>query len=116
MFKVLAFLTRKSGVSRKEFRRYYEQCHVPLIRGSVAAQFQYRRNFMNSDDPLSRGAEDFDFDVVTELEFSDREAFVAWSSTLRAPGSVERVAADEDKFLDRSRIRICVVDCRTSTD
>jgi hypothetical protein len=46
---------------------------------------------------------------VTELGFSDRDAFLAWMAQLSAPGVGEQVAADESRFLDRSRTRAYVV-------
>jgi len=51
-----------------------------------------------------------DFDVVTELGFPDRAAFLAWMAQLSGPGVGEQVAADEAKFLDRSRTRAYVVE------
>ena len=51
-----------------------------------------------------------DFDVMTELEFPDRAAFLAWMTQLSGPGAGEQVAADEAKFLDRSRTRAYVVE------
>jgi hypothetical protein len=43
------------------------------------------------------------FDVVTEQVFPDRPALLAWLAKLSEPGSGDRVVADEEKFLDRSR-------------
>jgi EthD domain len=49
-----------------------------------------------------------DFDVVTELAFPDRAALVAWMIQLS-------VAADETKFLDRSRTRAYVFEERVTS-
>jgi EthD domain len=46
-----------------------------------------------------------DFDIVTELGFPDRAAFLAWRAQLSGLGAGEQVAADEARFLDRSRTR-----------
>jgi hypothetical protein len=51
-----------------------------------------------------------DFDAVTEQGFPDRAAFLAWIAQLSGPGVGKRVAADEAKFLDRSRTRAYVVE------
>jgi EthD domain-containing protein len=51
-----------------------------------------------------------DFDVMTELGFPDRAAFSAWMAQLSGPEAGPQVAADEAKFLDRSRTRAYVVD------
>jgi hypothetical protein len=39
-----------------------------------------------------------DFDVVTELVFPDRAAYLAWAAELSKPGSGEQVVADELNF------------------
>ena len=66
-------------------------------------------------DELNKEDGAIDFDVVTELGFPDRAAFLAWRAQLSGPGSGELVAADEAKFLDRSQTRACVVEeCVTS--
>ena len=51
-----------------------------------------------------------DFDIMTELAFPDRAAFLAWMAQLSGPGVGEQVAVDEAKFLDRSRTRAYVVE------
>jgi hypothetical protein len=42
--------------------------------------------------------------------FPDRAAFLAWMAQLSRPGIGEQVAADEARFLDRSRTRAYVVE------
>jgi hypothetical protein len=51
-----------------------------------------------------------DLDVVTGQGFPDRAAFLSWMAQLSGPGVGEQVAADEAKFLDRSRTRAYVVE------
>jgi hypothetical protein len=55
---------------------------------------------------FNREDDTIDFDVVTELVFPDRDAFVAWIEKL----SVEAIATDEQRFLDRSRTRAYVIE------
>jgi uncharacterized protein (TIGR02118 family) len=105
MFKVLAFLTKKEGIEMHAFVDYYENNHVPLIRSLSLTPIVYKRRYLVRGEG---GA--VDFDVVTELGFPDRAAFVAWMAQLSGPGAGEQVAADEAKFLDRSRTRAYVVE------
>jgi EthD domain-containing protein len=75
----------------------------------------YKRNYLVRGDELNKEDNAIDFDVVTELVFPDRAAYLAWRAQLSKPGSGERVVADEEKFLDRSRTRACVIEeCVTS--
>ena len=64
---------------------------------------------MRGDD-FNREDETIDFDVITELVFSDRAGFVKWIEEL----SVEAIAADEERFLDRSRTRAYVIEERVT--
>ena len=68
----------------------------------------------NSDDDMGSSDEfniddgSIDFDVVTELVFPDRAAYLAWGATLSGAG--DQVATDEARFLDRPRTRAFVVE------
>ena len=50
----------------------------------------YKRNYLVRGDEFNREDDALDFDVVTELVFSDRDAYVAWIEKL----GVDAVAAD----------------------
>lgn len=110
MFKVLAFLSRKPDMSAEEFQAYYETRHVHVINEVAPGIPVYRRNFLKLNDQQNRNADQIDFDVVTEMEFPDRQSFQTWAKSFAAPGAAERVAEDEAQFLDRERIRVCVVE------
>ena len=105
MLKVMAFLVKKQGIATGELIDYYEGHHVPLILGLAPAPTTYKRNYVMKD-PAVSGPDDFD--IVTELVFSDRAAYQNWVSTMYAPGS--GVAEDEMNFLDRTRTRSYVVE------
>ena len=106
MFKVLGFLTRREGMEMQAFIDYYENKHVPLICSLAPTPLVYKRRYRG--EKLTREGGAVDFDVVTELGFADRAAFLAWMAQLSGPGAGGQVAADEAKFLDRSRTRAYV--------
>jgi EthD domain len=110
MFKVLAFLTKREDIEMQVFVDYYENHHVPLIRSLALTPIVYKRRYIVRGEELTTEAGAVDFDVVTELGFPDRAAFLAWMAQLSGPGAGEQVAADEAKFLDRSRTRAYVVE------
>ena len=110
MLKVLAFLTKREGIETQAFIEYYEKNHVSLICGLAPAPIVYKRNYLMRGDEFNKEDGAIDFDVVTELVFPDRAAFLAWGAKLSEPGSGEQVVTDESKFLDRSRTRAYVVE------
>jgi uncharacterized protein (TIGR02118 family) len=116
MFKTIALLKRKPGLSRAEFIDYYENHHVPLIRELQPQIREYRRNFIELDGAyLFPGAEAPDFDVITEMWYDDRDAYDAAMAVWSDPAMVERRVRDESNFIDIDRIRFFIVEERCST-
>jgi hypothetical protein len=115
MFKVFGFLSKKAGTTTQAFIDYYENHHVPLICSLAPAPIVYKRNYLSRGDELNRGDNAIDFDVITELVFADRAAYLSWRAELSKPGSGEQVVADEEKFLDRSGTRACIIEERVTS-
>ena len=78
MFRLLAFLTKRDGLSTEDFIDHYENRHVPLILSLAPAPRVYTRRYRG--EMLTHYGGSVDFDVVTELGFADRAAYVSWSS------------------------------------
>ena len=110
MFKVFGFLTKRADMEMQEFIDYYENKHVPLICSLAPVPILYKRRYLMRSEKLTAGGDAVDFDVMTELVFPDRAAFLAWMARLSGLGTGEQVAADEAKFLDRSRTKAYVVE------
>jgi hypothetical protein len=109
MLKILSYLVKRDGMAIEEFIDYYEHHHVPLILSLAPPPEVYKRHYLQRGDTLSIGEAGIDFDVVTEQGFADWAAFESWIDAVTAGDAGERVAADEARFLDRSRTRSCVV-------
>ena len=113
MFKQFALLTKRDGLSTAEFIDYYENHHVPLVLGLTGMPHRvYKRHFVIRDDDRNQADQGVDFDVVTEVAFDDRESYDAWLAAVGEHGA--EVAADEAKFLDRSRTRVVLVEDHVS--
>jgi hypothetical protein len=115
MYNVFAFLNKRDGISMDAFIDYYENNHVPLILSLSTTPLIYKRRYVVHDEKLSEGSPTIDFDVMTELGFSDREACLAWMGKLYGPDVGEQVVSDEARFLDRSRTRAYLVDERITS-
>ena len=111
MFRVLAFLTKRDGISADDFADYYENHHVPLILRLAPLPDVYKRRYRG--EALTRDGGEVDFDVVTELGFVDRARYLAWMDQLVAASG--EVAVDEARFLDRSRTRAFVFEERVTS-
>ena len=114
MYRIFGFLTKRDGMSMSEFKDYYENSHIPLILSLAPHPTAYTRRYLNRDEKLTEGGTPVDFDAVTELVFPDQAAFLAWMGKIMGPENIDRVAADEAKFLDRSQTRAYIVDERAT--
>ena len=111
MLKIMAFLNKRQDVETCAFIEHYEKNHVPLICSLAPAPIVYKRNYLVRDHELNRRQDDtIDFDVVTELVFPDRAAYLAWGAAVGTGSPGEQVAAEEARFLDRSRTRAYVIE------
>jgi hypothetical protein len=109
MFKVLSYLAKRDDMSTEDFIDYYENHHVPIILSVLPNPDVYKRHYVQRGDAINVGEPTIDFDVVTEVAFTDRRTFEWWLSAVGAGARGELVAADEARFLDRERTRACVV-------
>lgn len=110
MHKLLLFMKRKAGLTPSEFRAYYEDRHVPLCMNYMAGPKRYVRRFVEHPE----GQPELDFDVITELWFENRALLDVVIDLTRRDAMPADVIADEERFLDRSKSRFCVVeDCET---
>lgn len=48
---------------------------------------------------------DFEYDALAQLSFADADAFDTFWALCQQPGNAERIAADEEQFLDRPRCK-----------
>lgn len=114
--KIIALLKRKPGLSMEQFIDYYENKHVPLVLKLVPFIMDYRRNFVKSGSAIEAmdGAAP-DCDVITEAWFASHEDFAQFNAVGGRPEIREVIIRDELNFLDRSSLRMFVVDERKST-
>lgn len=119
---------RKPGLSVEDFKKYYE-AHVDLLKRLAADDFplSHKRTYVarNSVETAPDGASarnaltpavllagqqaDFDFDAYAELTFADQISLAAFAAKTQTPDVAAQIAADEEKFLDRSKTGIVMM-------
>ena len=55
--KLLAFLTKKSGMDAQAFKEYYKQKHVPFIRSLATPPSVNKRSYVIRGDSFNQGEE-----------------------------------------------------------
>ncbi|KAI7774734.1 hypothetical protein LA080_007940 [Diaporthe eres] len=125
-FSVLIFAYRKPGTTPEQFRAHYEGKHVPLVKEISGEHFplSHTRRYIHRTEGKTEDTErnanfpatvlmgsqtDFDYDAFAELSFADANAFQAFFGLCQHPENAERIAADEEQFLDRSRSKLSFI-------
>jgi uncharacterized protein (TIGR02118 family) len=108
MYKVVALLKRKPGMTVEDFQEYWRHSHGPLV-----AKGPGLRRYVQSA-ALLQGYRKGEllFDGIGEVWFDSEEGFEIFR---RGPGSAERLS-DEANFLDPSRTVLMPVDVHVAKD
>ena len=109
-YKILIFLKRRSGMSIEDFRRYYEEVHVPLCLKFEQSASRYLRRFIDPlPNPETGESGDLAYDVITELWFEDEAVFRATAKFMSTRSMPKEVVEDEKNLFDRGKTRIATV-------
>ncbi|KAI1203689.1 EthD domain-containing protein [Nemania serpens] len=132
-YSILLFAYRKPGVTPEQFKSHYDGTHMPLVRELAGAHFplSHTRRYIHRSENQADGntarnsctpatviigtQKDFDYDAVAELTFEDEAAFHTFYGIVEQPENAAKIAADEENFLDRSRLTAVVVGDTTET-
>lgn len=113
MFKCVALLKRKDGMSPDAFVDYYENRHSVLIRRLLPGIVKYQRNFIVHEGAFAGpDAGPLGFDVVTEIWLDGRAAYDAFIAKAAEPDIARQIAEDEENLFDRRATRMFVVNVR----
>ncbi len=106
MPKLIALICKKSSISEEDFKIYYENNHVPLIKSLFPTFTGYKRtylfeaNMLNDVLPLESDGGHSQFNVITELTFDDEEGLNQFFKRGTHEEVVETIRKDEANFLD----------------
>jgi hypothetical protein len=105
---MIFMLKRKPGLSRADFRAYYESHHRLLGEKYVPNAVRYVRRYLEPmPGPWSQPADEFD--VLTELWFADQYEADRAMKHLSEPAIHEEIAQDEARLFDRPRSKVYVI-------
>jgi uncharacterized protein (TIGR02118 family) len=77
MIKVVALIRRNPNLSPQEFRDYWQNVHVPLVKRCLPGLTKYTGSFPANVPGIVAPGMDADVDLIVELGFPDRETMNA---------------------------------------
>lgn len=98
MITLVFFARRHESLSADEFHEHWRERHGPLVRDTLGhhlVSYQQLHRWRPDGD-----AGDAEFDGVAVLQFAAMADFQAF---LTDPAYTDRVAPDEDRFIDKAR-------------
>jgi hypothetical protein len=117
MIKMMILLKRKAGMSRESFIDYYETKHAPLAAKHLWMLGGYRRSYVIPVDDIKQdvdvtGVLQPEIDVITEMWFRSQAGYDGIVAVMSDSTLGPLFANDEANFLDRSNIRMFMVEER----
>jgi len=110
MIKVVLLVRRRPGISREEFRRYYEAHHAPLAARQLRGCVRYVRNFVVEEIGGDPG-----FDCVTEFWYDLDGPWREARAQIASEAARRALREDEAHFMDRESMQVVVVaECETA--
>jgi uncharacterized protein (TIGR02118 family) len=98
MVVLVALLPRKTGMSKEDFHRHWRERHGPLVVGTLGKYLVGYEQYHRLPDGIGSGDE---WDGIAIQRYESEEAFLAF---LNDPGYAEKIAADEQEFMDHGRV------------
>jgi hypothetical protein len=126
MTTILLFLTRDGALTLEEFQHHYEYTHIPLAYSMLSDVWPttFHRRYLarinrkgfggpaNPDRPaltLRGQVNDMDCDCIAEMNFPSEKAFRQFYKRIYEKETAAVLAADENKFLEKGKVRVIVV-------
>jgi uncharacterized protein (TIGR02118 family) len=119
MIKMITLIARKPGITRAQFIDYYERRHAPMSSKLMPQIAKYVRNYPTGTENLHYAGKvhvaHIPYDAVTEHWFEDRAAFDDMMHSFTTdPEKFKAFDEDEEKFIDKTRIVMFLVEVHES--
>jgi hypothetical protein len=111
--KIVILIKKKPGLSREAFINYYETSHSVIGKRLLGHLWtKYVRNYPKGlmDYQPEQNSVDDSYDAVTEIWLKDEAALAEMGRIINLPENNKVILADEEKFQDRKKTRLLIVD------
>jgi hypothetical protein len=111
--KIVILIKKKPGMSREAFINHYETSHSVIGKRLLGHLWtKYVRNYPKGlmDYQPEQNSVDDSYDAVTEIWLKDEAALAEMGRIINLPENNRIILADEEKFQDRKKTRLLIVD------
>lgn len=108
----LLYCYKLASINLNEFRTYIEDTHVPLVRSLLrdAHPTTHTRYYVNKESGFMLGSPTPDeADLIAVITYDSQEHLQESMNRRTADGTRQVIEADEDNFMDRSKVRVVVL-------
>lgn len=108
----LLFCHRLPSLDSTQFRNYVEDVHVPLVKSLLGSDHPstHTRYYTNKDSGYMIGKPaSTDADLIAVIQYESEDAMQQSMRVRQSEGVSENIEADEDKFMDRSKLQLIVL-------
>lgn len=108
----LLYCYRLPSLDAVQFRTYIEEHHVPLVQSLLGSNhpLTHTRYYTDKDSGFAVGsASSEDPDLVAVITYESQEAVQQSMKLRRSDGIREQIEGDEEKFMDRSKVKLIVL-------
>jgi len=98
MVVLVALLPRKPGMSKEDFHRHWRERHGPLVVETLGKHLLGYEQYHRLPDGMGSGDE---WDGIAIQRYESEEAFMAF---LNDPAYAEKIAPDEQQFMDHGKV------------
>jgi len=113
LLKIVILIKKKPGMSREDFINHYETSHAVIGKRLLGHLWtKYVRNYpkaLMEYQPEDNSVDD-SYDAVTEIWLKDEAALEEMSRIINEPENNKLILADEEKFQDRLKTRLLIVE------
>ena len=106
MPKLIALICKRDEISEADFKNYYENNHVPLIKSLFPTIAGYKRTYLLEANslsealPLESDGVQQQVNVITEIFFDDEDGLTQFFERGTHEDVIEAIRKDEAHFLD----------------
>ncbi|KAF1914528.1 hypothetical protein BDU57DRAFT_519570 [Ampelomyces quisqualis] len=109
-FTALVFGTMAPSLNLTEYKAYYDNVHIPLVKSLTGANFPviHTRHYIGGNPVFANASAPVDWDSMAIMSFCNQTHALKFMSIITAPAAEKLIREDEHKFMANAPRRVIV--------